>query len=71
MKEEKGKGVPAIRAGVFCNPPTIFSTNPTMSLSIRDQSQVRGFPAWSELNYLVFNTGNCQVETLFSSDIII
>ena len=40
-----------------------------MSLSIRDQSQVWGFSAWSELNYLF--TGNCQVEMLFSSDIII
>ena len=25
-----------------------------MSLSIRDQSQVRGFSAWSELNYFVY-----------------
>ena len=38
----------------FCNPPTIFSTNPIMSLSIRDQSQVRGFSAWSELNYFIY-----------------
>ena len=55
MKEGKGKGAPAIRAGVFVICPTLFfSTNPLMSLSIRDQSQVRGFSAWSELNYFVY-----------------
>ena len=53
-RKGKGKGAPAIKGRCFCNPPTIFSTNPIMSLSIRGQSQVRGFSAWSELNYFVY-----------------
>ena len=65
---KEGKGSACYKSRCFCNPPTIFSTNPIMSLSIRDQAQVRGFSAWSELTLF---TGNCQVETLFQSDIII
>ena len=53
-KEGKRKGKACYKSRCFCNPPTIFSTNPIMSLSIRDQSQVRGFSAWSELNYFVY-----------------
>ena len=48
------EGSACYKSRCFCNPPTIFSTNPIMSLSIRDQSQVRGFSAWSELNYFVY-----------------
>ena len=53
---ERGEreGSACYKSRCFCNPPTIFSTNPIMSLSIRDQSQVRGFSAWSELNYFVY-----------------
>ena len=55
-KHERGEreGSACYKSRCFCNPPTIFSTNPIMSLSIRDQSQVRGFSAWSELNYFVY-----------------
>ena len=50
-KHERGEreGSACYKSRCFCNPPTIFSTNPIVSLSIRDQSQVRGFSAWSEL----------------------
>ena len=55
-KHERGEreGSTCYKSRCFCNPPTIFSTNPIMSLSICDQSQVRGFSAWSELNYFVY-----------------
>ena len=71
LLHERGEreGSACYKSRCFCNPPTIFSTNPMMSLSIRDQSQVRDFSAWSEL--ITLFTGNCQVETLFSIDIII
>ena len=70
-KHERGEreGSACYKSRCFCNPPTIFSTNPIMSLSIRDQSQVRDFSAWSEL--ITLFTGSCQVETLLSIDIII
>ena len=53
-KRGEREGSACYKSRCFCNPPTIFSTNPIMSLSIRDQSQVRGFSAWSELNYFVY-----------------
>ena len=41
-KHERGEreGSACYKSRCFCNPPIIFSTNPIMSLSIRDQSQV-------------------------------
>ena len=53
-KEGKREGSACYKSRCFCNPPTIFSTNPIMLLSIRDQSQVQSFSAWSELNYFVY-----------------
>ena len=53
-KRGEREGSACYKSRCFCNPPTIFWTNPIMSLSIRDQSQVRGFSAWSELNYFVY-----------------
>ena len=55
-KHERGEreGSVCYKSRCFCYPPTIFSTNPIMSLSIRDQSQVRHFSEWSELNYFVY-----------------
>ena len=55
-KHERGEreGSACYKSRCFCNPPTIFWTNPIMPLSIRDQSQLRGFSAWFELNYFVY-----------------
>ena len=55
-KHESGEreGNACYKSRFFFNPPTIFSTNPNMSLSLRDQSQVQGFSAWSKLNYFVY-----------------
>ena len=55
-KHKRGdrEGSACYKSRCHCNPPTIFWTNPIMSLSIRDQSQLRGFPEWSELNYFVY-----------------
>ena len=53
-KRGEREGSPCYKSQCFSNPPTIFSTNPIMSLPIRDQSQVWGFSAWSELNYFVY-----------------
>ena len=53
-KRGESEGSACYKSRCFCNPPTIFWTNPIMSLPIRDQSQVWGFAAWSELNYFVY-----------------
>ena len=52
-KVGKREGSACYKSQCFCIPPTIFWTNPIMSLSIRDQSQVRVFSAWPKLYYFV------------------
>ena len=49
-KEEERERSASFKSRCFCIPPSIFWTNPT----IRDQSQVGRFSAWSELNYFVY-----------------
>ena len=48
----KREGSACYKNRCFCISPTIFSTNPITSTVKRDLSQVEGFSAWTELNYM-------------------
>ena len=69
QKRGKGKGAPAIRAGVFVFHPPFSQLIRTCQPSICDQAQLGA--SQHGLDLITFFTRNCQVETLFSSDIII
>ena len=56
-KEAKREGSTCYKHQCFCIPLTIFWQ---CQLSIRDQSQVGGFSAWSELNYFVYRKLSSQ-----------
>ena len=70
-KAGKRKGSACYKSWCFCITHTINFSKLLRQhqLPMHDQSQLGGFSPWSDLNITLF-TGNCQVETLFSSDII-
>ena len=68
-KEGKGKGAPAIRAGAFViRPPfsELIRSGHCQYVTNHKYGASQHGP-----NLITLFTGNCQVETLFSSDIII
>ena len=71
-KAGKRKGSACYKSWCFCIAPTINFSKLLRQhqLSMHDQSQLGGFSPRFDLNITLF-TEYCQVETLFSSDIII
>ena len=61
-----------LKEALFCIPPTIFLTNPLMSTVSMWLITSRGLLSMVRTyNIITLFSRNCQVETLFSSDIII